>query len=1421
MEKAMKNMTKAHLPVAVCALWLLAASSAQAADPADARFKDTGKADPIRITNISCKPSDAKGAGTITFDLAWDWSWRAAWEVAPEQSGGKGKLSLENWDAAWVFIKFRKPGADGWSHATLSTNASDHTVPAGATLDVGLNDDPSTGIGTGGRRGLGVFICRNAPGRGPNDWKGMKVRWLCDADGVPNPDKVVVAGDREARAPQSARGAPKDDMEKLSEPQDDPIGRMFEEANAKAEVNASKTSGTTEIRIFAIRMVYVPEGAFWAGDGSTNGVAGQFSSGNTTAPFRVESEAALTLGGADRGNLGNRDNVFSTDDFSVSQTRFLPSAFPKGFEPFYCMRDEVTRGEMTALLNTLSSAQQAAMKDFVGEKENAGKRGITLAGAGRLAKYEAAAPHVACDGLAWRDALAFSAWAGLRPMTELEFEKACRGPIQPVSDEFAWGTATTNIVTDSDRARGGASYWGILDLTGNLVENTVAIGRPIGRQFDGAHGEGRVGDLSEWDDFAACFKNENRRDILAGRPGWWMLGGGMIWRGATNWLNVMRVSDRSSLTHIALSATRPASCGFRAVRSVGVGQPQSATSEGTVRSDSPQSLFNEQLRIANVTLQPGDGKTATITFDIGWNDSWRNATNHDAAWVFFKARTVGGTNWTHVKLVADQVLNPTGYGQESGSKLDFVVPDGPEGFTGVFLQRAAPGTGPLSAKGVTVVCDLSDTRHSTLDTPHLQAFGIEMVYVPEGPFYLGSGGTEPNRFYQYTDGSQDALPYPVTDAGSIPTGPQEGRLWATGVQPDGSDAGEIPAAFPNGFRAFYCMKYQLKMGQFAGFLGMQSEVRSFYHACKPGNGMSVAKVAWAFLQGVTWENGIAFGAWAGLRPMTELEFEKAWRGPRKPVPDEIGPGYWGIRELASDGLVQRMVSVGRPDGLQFAGTHGGGSTSLPKDWPQGRSPAIAQRGDDWDVRPSYGDGLAGTRPSIRRRVWAEGDTDSWRGVRTAPALAAVAKPGTGGGGFKLELLPLPAMGDLDVAVFHLAGRFHNAGDQALSVELVSPLPDACFPDGAASRAFTAAPKTATAFKILMVVSRQTARVVRRVQSFPVSVRKKDGEVLAEATAKLILSDPLLEKPAVIGTFDGGKVTVRVSNGAGQPQALTIELQPPPEIVMSETSRRIDVPAGETVVSPFAASRRDASVVEGFYRIPYRVVPANGAAQTGVAAVEVRLQSHWWVRQHEIKTGGLTLDAGVDFPDGGAGDVDLGIAGLDTPKANPADAAWNVDSAGVFKAGGLPKGWQTVTHGAGLWPRALKPLPKGKTIISAATRVIAPTDRAAILTFGFETDGWTWLDGTVLATIDSGSGPGFYPPPMRVWINGEVVRDSRPGAKSPVPKTIPLKKGANTMLIQFETGPDGKGQLPHLFALFHDAKDGAPILDLSYDMEVKP
>ena len=33
-------------------------------------------------------------------------------------------------------------------------------------------------------------------------------------------------------------------------------------------------------------------------------------------------------------------------------------------------------------------------------------------------------------------------WAGLRPMTELEYEKICRGPSAPVAGEYAWGSTT-------------------------------------------------------------------------------------------------------------------------------------------------------------------------------------------------------------------------------------------------------------------------------------------------------------------------------------------------------------------------------------------------------------------------------------------------------------------------------------------------------------------------------------------------------------------------------------------------------------------------------------------------------------------------------------------------------------------------------------------------------------------------------------------------------------------------------------------------------------------------------------------------------------------------------------------------------------------------------------------------------------------
>jgi len=132
------TLTERYLSGAVIAALSIVALCGQAAEAAQ-----------VRVTNV------AGVGGLVQFDITWTDSWQASWT----ESGTR----WTNWDAAWVFVKYRRKGDAGWSHATLSAKDADHSAPKGAEINVGLT----------GKKGMGVFLYRAAEGKGTFACKGV------------------------------------------------------------------------------------------------------------------------------------------------------------------------------------------------------------------------------------------------------------------------------------------------------------------------------------------------------------------------------------------------------------------------------------------------------------------------------------------------------------------------------------------------------------------------------------------------------------------------------------------------------------------------------------------------------------------------------------------------------------------------------------------------------------------------------------------------------------------------------------------------------------------------------------------------------------------------------------------------------------------------------------------------------------------------------------------------------------------------------------------------------------------------------------------------------------------------------------------------------------------------------------------------
>jgi hypothetical protein len=424
-------------------------------------------------------------------------------------------------------------------------------------------------------------------------------------------------------------------------------------------------------------------------------------------------------------------------------------------------------------------------------------------------------------------------------------------------------------------------------------------------------------------------------------------------------------------------------------------------------------VFADNLKIENVAVTPRDKTTVLVKFDVSWEKSWRRDTLHDAAWTFFKTRANDKAEWQPARLLADRTLNPSGYARGEGDAADLVVPMGDDGHVGLFIRRAADGSGSFAAKGVAVILETSNTD--------IRAFGVEMVYVAEGAYCLGSGGKDLNRFHRYVPQSQDEQdaevplptpPYLVASAGAIPTGRQAGKLWAVGIAPE--DNGELPASFPNGYAAYYCMKhYYITQNQYAGFLNTLTpeQVKKRWYARGQGraikrsgdapNAVFKATKGEGLTPWLSWEDCLYFAAWAGLRPITELEYEKSTRGMIYPKRGDASLSYWGLPAVNQGGIYERVVSAGSVAGRRFAGSHGKGVVALPSDWPNARN-GVVYRGDYLKNRPYCGighlctsgrsmDNLASSDRRNEASIFA-----GWRGARTAPAGDTGTTPVVGG-----------------------------------------------------------------------------------------------------------------------------------------------------------------------------------------------------------------------------------------------------------------------------------------------------------------------------------------------------------------------------------------------------------------------------------------
>ncbi len=275
-----------------------------------------------------------------------------------------------------------------------------------------------------------------------------------------------------------------------------------------------------------------------------------------------------------------------------------------------------------------------------------------------------------------------------------------------------------------------------------------------------------------------------------------------------------------------------------------------------------QDTLANNIAVSNVSLQNQSVANATVEvkFNLTWDNSFsgtdaNGASFYDRAWVFVKYWVVGtdteNTGWHHATLTSGGTLTPTSLGEGTIANIDTNQ-----------TVKWCYGTNGVAATA----------------TVRVRLCAIEVVYIPEGSFYFATIESERTA----SGGSR----YPLPD----PPYPATGDILVdstTAYIP--SDAYE---GWPNGYSAFYIAKYELSQGQYSDFLNMLTSTEAsnrfgsytdYEHTITYTSGNSYGSRYAASAPNrtsarISWDDAKVYASWCAMRPMTEMEFEKAARG---------------------------------------------------------------------------------------------------------------------------------------------------------------------------------------------------------------------------------------------------------------------------------------------------------------------------------------------------------------------------------------------------------------------------------------------------------------------------------------------------------------------------------------------------------------